>query len=551
MHTNLKKHKDDLMFLPLGGANEIGLNVNLYHYKGKWIMFDLGAGFADETLPGIDMLVPDLAFVHQLKGDFLGVVLTHGHEDHLGAVHYLWKELRCQIYATPFTAALVRNKLKETSYAKDVKIKIVDPGSKFSVGPFDLEMVQLTHSIPEMNAIAIRTEHGNILHTGDWKFDPNPLIGPLSNEEALKRYGDKGVLALVCDSTNVFSPGHSGSEGDLKESLAELIGKCPGLVVVTTFASNVARVETIYKAAKANGRKVLITGRSLHRITGAAKETGYLKDVIFTNENEYNKLKRSEMLIISTGCQGEVNAAISKMTEETHAFVRLKPNDTVIFSSKIIPGNEKKIFRLFNRFVEMGVEVYTEKDHFVHVSGHPNREELEKMYKLTKPKIAIPVHGERVHIHEHVRFAGELGVPIPIQVQNGDIIKIAPGKPERVGVAQSGYYAVDGSSIIPLNSDIFKVRRKLRDGGLVMVTIVITNKGELVAPPKIIAPGVLDSREDKELINYMSEEIESAISVQRRPTNETLENTARSAVRRIFKKEVGKLSTIEVQIIRV
>jgi len=549
---NLKDHKNDLLFLALGGANEIGMNVNLYHSEGKWLMMDLGAGFADDTLPGIDMIVADISFIIEHKEDFLGVVLTHAHEDHLGAVPYLWKELRCPVWATPFTASVLKVKLQDTDFANDVRINIVQPGSRFDIGPFNIELVQLTHSIPEMNAAMIRTKNGNILHTGDWKFDPKPMVGPASDHEKLESFGKEGVLAMVCDSTNVFNPGVSGSESDLRDSLINLVGQCKNLVAVTTFASNVARVETIAKVARAHNRKVVITGRSLFKITAAAQENGYLKDIApFISDKEVKNFRRDQLLVMCTGCQGEPNAAMNKIAYGQHPTIRLNPDDAVIFSSKIIPGNEKKIYRLFNRFVELGVEVLTEKDHFVHVSGHPSRDELKEMYRLVKPEIAIPVHGEKVHIHEHVKLAKEWGIKKSVQVQNGDLVKLSPGEPEKIAVVQSGYLAIDGNYLLAPDSEVIRARRRIGKDGIVVMSLVLNMKGDLLARPNILAPGLLDAKADRELISELVQEVKEVIEAQHRPTNDTLQNVTRNTLRRIFKEEIGKNPNIEVQITRV
>jgi len=549
---NLKNHKNDLLFLALGGANEIGMNVNLYHSEGKWLMLDLGAGFADDTLPGIDMIVADISFIVEHKKDFLGVVLTHAHEDHLGAVPYLWKELKCPIWATPFTASVLKVKLQDTDFAREVPINIVQPGSRFDIGPFNIELVQLTHSIPEMNAAMIRTKAGNILHTGDWKFDPKPMVGPESDQKKLAEFGREGVLAMTCDSTNVFNPGTSGSESDLRDSLINLVGQCKSLVAVTTFASNVARVETIAKVARAHKRKVVITGRSLFKITAAAQENGYLADLApFISDKEMKNFRREQLLIMCTGCQGEPNAAMSKIAYGHHPTIRLNPEDTVIFSSKIIPGNEKKIYRLFNKFVDLGVEVLTERDHFVHVSGHPSRDELKKMYELVKPQIAIPVHGEKVHIHEHVKLAKEWGVPKQLQVHNGDLVKIGPGEPEKLAVVQSGYLAIDGNYLLAPDSDVIRERRKIGREGILMVSLVLNLKGDLLARPAILAPGILDQKADRDIINDIADEVKAVIGVQNRPANDVIQSVTRRALRRILKEEIGKDPNIEVQIVRV
>jgi ribonuclease J len=559
----MTKHKNEFLFVPLGGAGEIGMNLNLYHYKGKWIMLDLGAGFADDHLPGVDIIVPDISFIVKHKKDLLGLVLTHAHEDHLGAVQYLWDELRCPIYTTPFTASFLKAKLSEVGLARQVPITEVPQKGRIELGPFSIEYVPLTHSAPEMQAAVIRTDVGNVLHTGDWKFDPDPLICDVGDQGLLKQYGDEGILAMVGDSTNVFNPGVSGSEGELRESLIKLIGACKQMVAVTTFASNVARLETIIKAAEAADRRVVLAGRSLFRITSAAKESGYLSDVQeFIDEREMDRFPRDKLLVLCTGCQGEPLAAATKMSNNTHS-IRLKPNDTVIFSSKIIPGNEKKIFRQFNQFVKNNIEVFTEKDHFVHVSGHPSRDELKKMYELVRPQVAIPVHGELVHMHEHAKMALEWGAKQSIEVVNGDVVRLAPGKTEKIGVVNAGYLAVDGNYLLPLNSPVMRMRRKIQKDGIIVVTLILcTTSNALKTDPIITAPGALDRAEDYDLIMEMINEIRFVLEEQMRTvkkikiktaktSNESLIAQVKSIVKRIIKRDVGKTPVIEVHVERV
>jgi ribonuclease J len=551
---NLQKYKDNLMFLPLGGSGEIGMNVNLYHLDGKWIMIDLGAGFADkEQLPGIDMIAPNIEFVHTLGDNFLGLVLTHAHEDHLGALTYLWQQIKCPIYATPFTAEVLKAKLQEFPDAiNKVKLKVLPFNSRFEVGPFSLEMIHLTHSIPEMQAIAVKTRHGTVMHTGDWKFDDKPLVGPASDYARLKQYGDEGVLAMVCDSTNVLSAGHSGSEGDLRESLTKLIGECKQLVAVTTFASNIARVETIARAAAANGRKVVMIGRSLWRITEAGREAGYLQDVPeFLSDQEARRFPRDKLLVICTGCQGEPLAATNKLANDLLPTLRLVPKDTIIFSSKIIPGNDKRIFALFNQLVKRGIEILTEKDHFVHVSGHPSRDELKKMYELVRPNIAVPVHGEAVHLHEHCKWAKTWGVPQTIEIANGDLVNLAPGKPEKLAVVPWGYLAVDGNYLLPTDSPVLKLRRRILNDGVLFCTVVLNVKGDLLTSPKIAAPGMLDDEDDRELLQVMEQEVAGVVELQNRAPNDAIVKQVRNALKRIAKTEIGKYPTIEVQVMRV
>lgn len=553
MTLNLTKHKNDLLFLPLGGAAEIGMNLNLYYLDGKWLMVDFGAGFADDYYPGVDMLVPDIDFIMQHKKDLVGLVLTHAHEDHLGAITYLWENFNCPIYATPFTASFLKAKIEENQGAKHAKIIVVEQGSQFSVGPFDLEMVQITHSAPEMNGVMLRTKYGNIFHTGDWKLDPKPMVGPASDETKIKKYGDEGILAMIGDSTNVFSAGHSGSEGDLRESLTKLVGECKRLAVVTTFASNIARIESVVVAARRNNRKVVMAGRSLWRIVNAAKDAGYLLDFEdFVSEDQFNKYKREELLVLATGCQGEPLAAINKMATGTHKNITVRPGDSVIFSSKIIPGNEKRIFRLFNMFVKLGVETLTEKDHFVHVSGHPNVEELKRMYELARPKISVPVHGEHVHMHEHCRLARSWGIKHAFEMDNGVVLKLAPGEPEKVAQVKAGPLGVDGTAFLAADSEIMRMRRKMQREGLIAISLLLSDRG-LVTQPIVFAPGVLDTKQDSGIFEEITAAIEDvvteSINLSKKGRNsERIDNVTRSAVRKIIRTETGKNPPIEVSV---
>lgn len=557
MSCNIKNYKNDLLFLALGGANEIGINVNLYHYKGKWLMVDCGSGFADDYLPGVDMVVADISFIEKYKNDLVGLVLTHAHEDHLGAVQYLWSNLRCPIYATTFTANFLKLRLAEYDFTKDIKIHTVNPAAKIDLAPFQLEMVPLTHSAPEMQAIMIRTEAGNILHTGDWKFDDDPVLGKKVDEELLKSYGDEGVLALVCDSTNVFNEGVSGSEGSVRKNLVDIIAGCPKMVVVTTFASNLARLDTLIHAGQLARRKVVLTGRSLHRILQAAQESGYMQDILpLVDERDIARFKREELLIIATGCQGEPLAATAKMANNSHPNVKLAPKDTIIFSSKIIPGNEKKIFRLFNIFVRLGVEVITERDHFVHVSGHPSIEELKRMYLLVRPQICVPVHGEPVHIHEHVKLARKNGIKQAIEVENGSLLLLDPFNPRILTKVESGYLAVDGNYLLPTESPIFKMRRRMRESGVVVISLLINRRGMLSCRPIVAMPGLLDLNDDAQLINIIKDGIANVIEVQVQSIkgkifNEQIENAVRSFIRRTLKQEINKSPIIIINIEQV
>jgi len=558
MAFNLKDHKNKLLFLPLGGCNEIGINVNLYHYKGKWIMVDCGSGFADDYLPGVDMVIADLSFIERHKKDLLCIILTHAHEDHLGAIQYLWNSLECPIYATTFTANFLKIRLKEYDFAKKIKINEIRPGGKIELEPFSVEMVPLTHSAPEMQALMIRTDAGNVLHTGDWKFDPDPVVGNKADEEALRAYGDEGILALVCDSTNVFNSGASGSEGELRKSLVDIIAGCPKMVVTTTFASNLARIDTLIHAGQKAGRKVVLTGRSLHRILAAAQESGYLNDIApLIDERDVARFKREELLVIATGCQGEPMAATAKMASGSHQTIRLAPKDTVIFSSKIIPGNDKKIYRLFNIFVKAGVEVITERDHFVHVSGHPSVDELKRMYALTRPKICIPVHGEPVHLHEHVKLAKSYGIKEALELENGSVVHLNnDGESRIIDKVETGYLAVDGNYLLPADSSVFRMRRRMKESGIVVATLVVDKNGNAVASPIVSMPGLLDASDDAQLIDIIKAEISENLDAQRvgvrgNITNEQLENVVRSSLRKSLKVEINKSPIIIVNIERI
>ncbi len=548
MGFNFTPHNDDLLFVPLGGANEIGMNLNLYRYKGKWLMIDLGIGFADNHLPGVDIVVPNIDAITPYKQDIVGLVITHAHEDHVGAVPYLWPELGCPIYTTAFTAAVLKAKLVEEGITAKVPIHEVKAGQSYDIGPFTLEMVPITHSIPEMHAVAVKTDKGTVMHTGDWKLDAAPMVGGTTDEATLKRYGDEGVLAMVCDSTNVFVEGESGSEKDVRASLTDMIRECRERVIVTTFSSNIARLESVIYAAQAAGREVVLAGRSIWRMVGAAQEAGYLQDARpFLTDTQGMELPRHKAAFIATGCQGESRAALSKIARGEHPMIRLSPGDTVIFSSRNIPGNELEIAFVHNRLVAQGVEVINDYNGFTHVSGHPARMELERMYQLVRPHIAVPVHGEARHIHEHANFAKALQVPLAIEPSNGVVINLTAEKPGIIGSVESGYLAMDGTSLIDSNSTVIRQRRKLRDDGACMVSLVLDKKGGLAATPRITGPGCLDEEEDRDFIASLAEGIGEMIEARGKRTKaptELVHNHLRKAIR----DELGKKPVITVHI---
>lgn len=555
MSFDFKKNKDKLFFVPLGGANEIGMNLNAYHLDGKWLLVDMGIGFVDDHYPGIEIMVPDIDFLIERKDDILGLVITHAHEDHLGAVPYLWDELQCPVYVTPFTASVLKIKLRSNSmFVNQIPVKEVEIGSKINIGDiFELDLIPLTHSIPEMQAIAIKTRVGTIMHTGDWKLDSNPLVGELSDEETLKKYGDEGVLALVCDSTNVFLEGESGSEGMVRENLTKEISKQEGMVFVTCFASNIARLETVLYASKDAGRHVVLAGTSLWRMTEAAKESGYLQDTPeLISEKDISTLPRSQVVVLCTGCQGEPRAALSKIVSGTHPSIRISAKDTVFFSSRVIPGNETKVRWIYNQLVKSGVKIVDDNESNIHVSGHPARDELRRMYELVRPQIAVPVHGEAQHIREHAIFAKSLGVADAIEPYNGVVIEFDQQKAKIVSQVQSGYYGLDGTTLIPLDSPIIKTRRQLKDNGNVLVSLALNKDHDLIGEIEISAPGCMDIYEDKDLKKVL---IEDAINVCENYNNsgkiKDLRDRIRNRLRKRLNMELGKRPLIEIHIHRI
>lgn len=489
------------VFLPLGGSGEIGMNMNLYGYgppsARKWIMIDCGVQFGDFSTPGIDLICPDPAYILEQRDNLLALILTHGHEDHIGAVALLAPKLGCPVYATPFTAALVRRKFEEHGGAVD--LRIVDISARFELGPFDIEFVTLTHSIPEPNGVIVRTQLGTVLHTGDWKIDPEPALGPATDDQALRALGDEGLLAMVCDSTNVLSKGESGSESRVRESLVRLIAEQEGRVAVTTFASNVSRVVSICDAAAACGRSVCLLGRSMLRVVDAAREVGILPDhLTFVDPPEAGFLPREHVLYLCTGSQGERQAALARIARDEHRDLTLSEGDTVIFSSKIIPGNERQIYTLINDLVELGAHVITEKDEFVHVSGHPCQDELQKMYEWARPRYSIPVHGEARHLEAHADFALSLGVEDAISPRNGDLVRLAPGAPDIIDEVPSGRLFLDGRLLLPEGAPPMRERRKLAYEGIITVALTLDDDGRLAAPPAIGGLGAPRAGEDGE-----------------------------------------------------
>ena len=551
--------KDELLFVPLGGAGEIGMNLGLYGYGGKWLMVDCGLTFADDALPGIDLLFPDPAFIEEHAEHLVAIVLTHAHEDHLGAVPQLWPQLRCPVYATPFTAHLLRRKLEEAGLLEAVPLHEIETGGRVELGDFDVRYIPVTHSIPEAHSLAITTPVGTVVHSGDWKLDPEPLVGPVTDESALREVGDDGVLALVCDSTNVMVPGHSGSESEVRKSLIELIGGKTGRVVVTTFSSNVARISTIAKAAEATGRQVVLAGRSLHRNVEAARACGYLNDVsLFSDEDEAGYLSRESTLILCTGCQGEPRGALARIADHEHKHIGLEAGDTVIFSSKIIPGSERAIGRVQNRLVYEDIEVITEKDHFVHVSGHPAQDELREYYGWVRPKISVPVHGEARHLAKHAAFARDLGVEVAPVVENGDVLRLHPGPVEVVDHVRFGRLGLDGGRLSALDSRTLQARRRMMFNGFAFVVVVLDADNRKTIPPRVVVRGLLEEVDDEEWEALMEEASFAAehaldeISQERRAQDELILERVSQAVRRVLRQASdGRRPAVEVEVIRL
>jgi ribonuclease J len=551
---DVSRRHDELVLLPLGGAGEIGMNFNAYGFgppdDREWIVVDCGVLFGREgPTPGIDLIMPDIRFLTEFKENIRGLVLTHAHEDHIGAVPYLWPELGCPVYATPFTARLLEDKLFEAGLEGRVRPNIVPLGGKIRLGAFDITFVSITHSIPEPNALAIATPLGTIVHTGDWKLDPQPLLGEATDENALRTLGNNGVLALVCDSTNALVPGESGSEARVEKSLADLIGTLKGRVAVTSFASNAARLGSIARAARAHGRQVALVGRAMHRIVKAARETGYLPDFPSTlDEAEAAQLPPSRVLYLCTGSQGEPRAALARIAAGDHPNVSLGPGDAVIFSSRIIPGNELTIFDIQNKLARLGVEVLTERDHFVHVSGHPARDELAEMYRWVRPRIAVPVHGEIRHMTEHARLARSLQVPEAVVIENGQMLRLAPGPAEIIDETPAGRIYLDGRVLVDESHDHVRERRALGFAGVIAVTLVLDGKGRVATEPAILLEGVPDAI--REPVQAAVDEAVRRYNPKRESEEQFLENVRRAA-RRAAQDAWGKKPITRVQALRV
>ena len=542
----------DLAFLPLGGTGEIGMNLNLYRCDGRWLAVDCGIGFGGAAHPEVDVMMADPGFIADRRDRLTGLVITHAHEDHIGAVAWLWPRLRCPVYATPFAAAVLRRKLGEVGLVSQVRVHVIQPGAAFDLNPFKLRFIRMSHSIPEAQALVVDTPYGVLLHTGDWKMDPNPLVGPVTDEAALAELGARGVLAMICDSTNAMVEGHSGSEADVRQTLTALIRGLRGRVTVTCFASNVARMETVALAAQAAGRSTALVGRSLRNVDAAARECGYFKTLPpFLTEDDVDDVDDDRIVILCTGSQGEPRSALARIAMDTHPRVALGTGDTVIFSSRVIPGNERAIGQVQDNLVRRGVRLMTDADHPVHVSGHPARDELRRLYRLVKPRYAVPVHGEWRHLTAHAELARELGAT-PIVMEDGDILNLAPGTVEVVDSAPTGRLVLDGTRLVPFQGAVMDARRRMVFNGIVVGSLAVDDRGAVIGHAKVTAPGLFDA-EDPETARVAAEfaaAVEDLPAATRRD-DDLLADAARTALRRALGRRLGKRPLVDVHLLRV
>ncbi len=551
----LRYTPNDLLFLPLGGCNEIGMNLNLYGFQKKWLMVDCGITFGDQL--GIEIIMPEIDFIVKRRKDLLGLVVTHAHEDHIGAIPYLWQQLLCPVYATPFTARILREKLKEVELVDKVSIIEITLNGELDLDPFKINFISLTHSIPEPNALAIKTKVGTVIHTGDWKLDPDPLIGEKTDTQTLKNYGDEGVLALVCDSTNVFVEGKTESEASVRKQLINLVKQYPeGRIVIACFASNVARLASCAIAAHEAGRVPVLVGRSMIRMEKAARELGYLKDLPpFLTEEESQNLDRNKIVLISTGSQGEARSALARMSSNGHPRLKLSAGDTVIFSARMIPGNEISVKGIQEQLYELGVTViHADEIEGIHVSGHPAREDLKDMYSWVRPRIIVPVHGEPAHLREQARYAQGLGVKKAIIPSNGNLINLTSEEPQVVEKVPHGRLALDGNVVVPLFSPQMKERAKLMATGAIFITLVIKPEEQVYGRPHITLLGIAEETAEEKTIQAIEKQIESVFEVM--PSEdwykeEVISEMVRIAGRRAVNELRGKKPLTMVHIISI
>lgn len=543
-----------LFFVPLGGAGEIGINFGLYSCDGQWIAVDCGVGFAGDRLPGVDMVLPDPTFAEQIAKNLKALIITHAHEDHIGAVGHFWPLLRCPVYATPFATEMLETRLDEAGILGRVSLETVEAGDELDLAPFDIELIPVNHSVPEAVSLLIRTKYGNVFHTGDWRFDDTPVVGKPANYARFKELGKENVLAMVADSTNVFVENDILSENDVKDSLTTLFSRYSGKrLVVTCFASNVGRIESIAEAAEKNGRTVCLLGRSLWRVEGAGRACGYFRGInVFLTDEEAQDLPPSKVLYLCTGCQGEPKAALSNLSYGVYRSLQLNKGDVVIFSSRVIPGNEQAIANIKNRFIAKGIEVVTDKDALTHVSGHANRNDMKRMYGFVRPKIAVPVHGEAAHLFEHAKLADECGISQTVIPKDGDVISFGADKAEVIGSVQSGLMAMDGRKIIPVNADVLKKRRRMLEDGTVVATVVLDKKNAVIGSVQISATGLIDAQSPE--MSVLDEGIKAALSSltpARLKDDGSVADAVKAAVRKTVMENHGRRPMVDVHLVRV
>ena len=550
----------ELVFVALGGLGEIGMNAALYGFgparRRKWLLVDCGVSFAGDDLPGIDLILPDIAFIEKARRDLLGIVITHAHEDHIGALIDLWPRLGAPVYATRFAAGLLEARRLSEPGAPDIPIEIVDQGKRVGIGPFDVEFIPVAHSIPESSALALRTPAGLVVHTGDWKIDATPLVGLPTDEARFKALGDEGVLALVCDSTNVLREGESPSEADVAKSLAALVAKAKGRVLVTAFASNVARLRAAAEAGFANGRQVVVMGRAMERVIAVARECGYLSGVpAFLGMDHFDRLPRDKILALATGSQGEPRAAMARIAVDEHPAASLAPGDIAIFSSRAIPGNEKAVSRIVNGLIAQGVEVVTDRTHLVHVSGHPRRAELARLYAWTRPKIAVPAHGEALHLAEHAAFAKARGVHNVVKARDGEIVLLDAEEPGIIDEIAAGRLYKDGDIVLEPGDDCVAQRRRLAFAGIVSVAVAVTAKGELAGDPDVMIAGLPDKTRAgepmDEIIDAAIFETFDSLPRPKRRDPDVMSGAIERAVRNAVNVRWGKKPTVHVLVVEV
>lgn len=553
--------ENELVFVPLGGLGEIGMNAALYGFgperNRKWILVDCGMGFAgEEHMPGVDVIYPDLSFIEEQRKNLLGIIITHAHEDHIGALVESWPKLRVPVYATRFAAGLLQTRRLSEPGAPKIELNEIKPHQRFSLGPFDLEYIPVAHSIPESNALAIRTPLGLVVHTGDWKLDDTPFLGDTTSEAKFRALGDEGILALVCDSTNVVREGRSPSESEVARRLGELIASAPHRVAVTTFASNVARIRAVAEGARACGREVVVVGRAMDRVIGVADECGYLENLPeFRTPDTYGYLPRTKVVALLTGSQGEPRAALARIAANEHPDLALSPGDRVIFSSRAIPGNEKAIGAIINALIGQGIEIITDRTELVHVSGHPRRDELAAMYRWTRPRIAVPAHGEPLHLAEHAAFAGDQGVPQVVRAKNGSVVRLAPGPAEIAGTVPAGRLYRDGDLIVRESDRAIPERRALSFAGIVSVAIAIDQRGEISGDPVIDVMGLpSQTRKGHSILDLIADTVTQTLdglSRQKRRDPETVENAVERAIRGTAREAWGKKPACRVLVVEI